>query len=167
MTDAVGMIGLGIMGSAMAGNLLAAGFRVVGCDIVPAARKALARQGGVAVASAGAVARRADVAITSLPSVAALDAVAADLAGAARRGLVVVETSTLPVEAKERAPDARARRGDAARLPTLGHRRAGAHARPRGLRERPAPRVPPRDPGARGLRPRALSRRPRSAPARG
>ncbi|MCL4800916.1 MAG: NAD(P)-dependent oxidoreductase [Burkholderiales bacterium] len=131
MTGAVGMIGLGIMGSAMAGNLLAAGFRVVGCDVVPAARKALARQGGVAVASAGAVARRADVAITSLPSVAALDAVAADLAGAARRGLVVVETSTLPIEAKERARRALARAG--ATLLDCPLSGTGAQARTRDL----------------------------------
>lgn len=103
MTTAVGMIGLGIMGSAMAGSLLAAGYRVVGCDVLPAARKGLARRGGIAVASADAVARRTGVVITSLPSVAALDAVAAGLAGAPRRDLVVVETSTLPIEAKARA----------------------------------------------------------------
>ena len=33
MTTTVGMVGLGIMGSAMSSNLLAAGFAVTGCDI--------------------------------------------------------------------------------------------------------------------------------------
>ena len=33
MTTNVGMIGLGIMGSAMSSNLLADGFVVAGCDI--------------------------------------------------------------------------------------------------------------------------------------
>ncbi|MCC6610378.1 MAG: NAD(P)-dependent oxidoreductase [Burkholderiales bacterium] len=111
MQSAVGMIGLGIMGSAMARNLLEAGFRVVGYDVLPEPRKALAGQGGAAAGSAAGVAKRVEIAITSLPSVAALDAVAADLAGAARRGLLVVETSTLPLDAKERARKRLARGG--------------------------------------------------------
>ena len=99
----VGMIGLGIMGSAMASNLLRAGFRVVGYDVLPAARSAFARTGGVAARSGAEVARRAPIVITSLPSVAALEAVASELAHAPRRGLIVVETSTLPLAAKEAA----------------------------------------------------------------
>jgi 3-hydroxyisobutyrate dehydrogenase-like beta-hydroxyacid dehydrogenase len=105
------MIGLGIMGSAMAGNLLKAGFRVVGYDVLPTPRKALAAQGGTAAGSAVGVAKRAGIAITSLPSVAALDAVAIELAAKPRRGLVIVETSTLPIEAKERARKVLARAG--------------------------------------------------------
>jgi 3-hydroxyisobutyrate dehydrogenase-like beta-hydroxyacid dehydrogenase len=105
------MIGLGIMGSAMAGNLLKAGFHVVGYDVLPTPRKALSSQGGTAAGSVAGVAKRAGIAITSLPSVAALDAVAAELAGEPRRGLVIVETSTLPIEAKERARKALARAG--------------------------------------------------------
>jgi 3-hydroxyisobutyrate dehydrogenase-like beta-hydroxyacid dehydrogenase len=111
MQSAVGMIGLGIMGSAMAGNLLKAEFRVVGYDVLPAPRKALAAQGGVAAGSAAGVAKRVEIAITSLPSVAALEAVAADLAAAPRRELLVVETSTLPLDAKERARRTLARAG--------------------------------------------------------
>jgi len=37
----VGILGLGIMGSAMAGNLLRAGFKVIGYDPVPACRSRL------------------------------------------------------------------------------------------------------------------------------
>jgi 3-hydroxyisobutyrate dehydrogenase-like beta-hydroxyacid dehydrogenase len=43
--------------------------------------------------------------LTSLPSVAALDATVASLVAAPRRGLVVAELSTLPIEAKEVARD--------------------------------------------------------------
>ena len=42
----VGVIGLGIMGSAMAANLVRGGFRVVGYDPVPEAGRQLKRAGG-------------------------------------------------------------------------------------------------------------------------
>lgn len=99
----IGMLGLGIMGSAMAANLLKSGYLVVGYDVV-AERRSEQRRAGVSVAAnAAAVARRADIVICSLPSVTALSAVAAELAATRQRGLVVVETSTLPIPAKEAA----------------------------------------------------------------
>ena len=63
----VGVIGLGIMGSAMAANLVRAGLRVQGTDPVAARRRALARAGGVPLASAGEVAAAAKILILSLP----------------------------------------------------------------------------------------------------
>jgi 3-hydroxyisobutyrate dehydrogenase-like beta-hydroxyacid dehydrogenase len=101
----VGVIGLGIMGSAMAGNLLKSGYRVVGYDVVAARRSEHRRAGGLIAANAAAVARRADIVICSLPSAVALDAVASDLATTRRRELIVVETSTLPLAAKQSASD--------------------------------------------------------------
>jgi len=102
----VGVIGLGNMGLPMAGHLLAAGFAVRGHDVRPEAVDALARAGGTPTASpAGAVAGAA-VAITSLPSVAALQEVVGGehgLAGADPDGLILIETSTLPVAAKAEA----------------------------------------------------------------
>ena len=41
----VGIVGLGIMGGAFASNLVDAGWRVIGYDIDPARRRALARAG--------------------------------------------------------------------------------------------------------------------------
>jgi 3-hydroxyisobutyrate dehydrogenase-like beta-hydroxyacid dehydrogenase len=111
MTPTVGVIGLGIMGSAMAANLVKSGFRVVGHDVASAARRAHARAGGVVARSNADVARRAPIVITSLPSAAALAAVAGEIAGARRKGLVVVETSTLPIEVKEAARAVLARAG--------------------------------------------------------
>ena len=60
----VGMIGLGIMGSAMSFNLGRAGFRVVGYDVAAGPRGAHARAGGVAARSPREVAKRADIVIT-------------------------------------------------------------------------------------------------------
>ena len=67
---AVGVIGVGIMGGAMAEALLSAGHDVVGYDPAPAARRRLERAGGDALESSFAVAKRARVVITSLPSTA-------------------------------------------------------------------------------------------------
>jgi 3-hydroxyisobutyrate dehydrogenase-like beta-hydroxyacid dehydrogenase len=107
----VGMIGLGIMGSAMSFNLARAGFRVVGYDVVPRRRAELARSGGAAARSPREVAKRTDIIITSLPSAHALTEVAAELGKSAKRGTIVVETSTLPIRVKEGARDALAKRG--------------------------------------------------------
>ena len=103
MAERVGFLGLGIMGSAMAANLVKAGFRVVGYDVAPKARAGHRRAGGTVARSARDVARRAPIVITSLPSAAALAAVVEELAGGRRRDLVVVETSTLPLEVKHAA----------------------------------------------------------------
>jgi len=107
----VGMAGLGIMGSAMSANLVKAGFRVVGYDPMPTQRAVLKRAGGTPVANAGAVAKGADVVITSLPSAAALAAVAQELAQKGAKGLIVIETSTLPIAVKEAARKVLARAG--------------------------------------------------------
>jgi 3-hydroxyisobutyrate dehydrogenase-like beta-hydroxyacid dehydrogenase len=106
----VGLLGLGIMGSAMSGHLLERGFDVIGYDPLPDRAAALRAAGGRDVASVADVARAVDVAITSLPTAEAAVAVCAEIAGQARPGLVVVETSTLPMDVKATC---RARLGDA------------------------------------------------------
>ena len=107
MKQAVGVIGLGIMGSAMSMNLVRAGFSVHGFDIAPAQRKALEKEGGSAATSASEVARNAEVLITSLPSSEALHAVAQEIDGKC----IVVETSTLPIDDKLEARDTLAQKG--------------------------------------------------------
>ena len=107
MKETVGVIGLGIMGGAMAEALLEHGYNVVGYDVVPGARHRLKQAGGKHLASSTAVAERADVLITALATVAALDDAVERIAAAKRakgaRRPIVVETSTLPLEDKERA----------------------------------------------------------------
>jgi 3-hydroxyisobutyrate dehydrogenase-like beta-hydroxyacid dehydrogenase len=110
----VGVVGLGHMGLPMAGHLLAAGFGVRGYDVRPEAVAALAAAGGAPAASPAGTAAGAQVVITSLPSVAALaEVVNGDqgLASAAREGLILIETSTLPVAVKADAAQVMARAG--------------------------------------------------------
>lgn len=97
----VGIVGLGIMGSAYARNLLERGYEVVGTDVSEAAMTELAGPGGRCVGSAREVAGAADIVLLALPSVKALEAVTAEIAGAVRPGAVVCEMGTLPIEAKE------------------------------------------------------------------
>lgn len=109
MTQKVGMIGLGIMGSAMSANLLKAGFPVIGYDIVPELVETHVDNGGGGAASPREVADNSDVVITSLPSVEALQDVVSGEEGllkSSRMGLVVIETSTLPLAAKQEAYEA-------------------------------------------------------------
>ncbi|HEV8016609.1 MAG TPA: NAD(P)-dependent oxidoreductase [Stellaceae bacterium] len=98
----IGIVGLGIMGGAIARNLLAAGMSVRGYDI-DAARLDALKPNGIATKSAGDAAQGADVVLTSLPSIEALDDTVAHLLAAKVPGLVVAELSTLPIAVKEKA----------------------------------------------------------------
>ena len=102
----VGIIGLGIMGGAFAKHLRAANFAVVGSDLAAARRSALKKLGGVAVGSAAEVGASARIVITSLPSLAAFESALfgqQGIAAGARKGTIVIEASTLPIEVKEDA----------------------------------------------------------------
>src|ERR1700722_16021810 len=101
-----GVIGLGIMGGAFAKHLAAAGVRTSGYDLLSAGLVAFSAHGGSACSSSREVAGEADIVITSLPNAAALENAlfgAQGLVAAARTGLLVVETSTLSLDDKERA----------------------------------------------------------------
>ncbi len=110
----VGVIGLGIMGGAIARNLVAAGQKVCGYDPDPDRQREAEGNGVDVLESAGAVAARSSIVLTSLPSVAALEAVTDDLAGLPETdtdGLIVAELSTLPIDAKVASRDRLAERG--------------------------------------------------------
>jgi 3-hydroxyisobutyrate dehydrogenase len=109
MKDTIGVVGLGIMGSAMARNLLKEGFVVIGYDVRDEALDDFAQAGGERVNSPRAVAERAGIIITSLPTPAALSAVMSGNDGiktAKGTGQIVVECSTMPLELKQEAYDA-------------------------------------------------------------
>jgi len=107
----VGMLGLGIMGSAMAASLMKAGFQVVGYDPVAACRRRHRKAGGIVANSPGEVVASAMLVITSLPSARALLEVANQIAKTRQPRLIVVETSTLPIPAKEKARQRLAKAG--------------------------------------------------------
>ncbi len=110
----VGVVGLGIMGGAFSRNLLDSGFEVSGYDIVQKNMMALQKAGGHPAASPRDVAKHADVLITSLPSIAAFHEVMAGkngIAAANKKGLIVVEASTLPLDDKKKGHDVLAESG--------------------------------------------------------
>jgi len=108
---AVGMIGLGIMGSAMSYNLLRAGFPVIGYDVAVKARADHEKAGGKVAKSVAEVAKGVETLITSLPSYKALAAVSEELGASTKSSHVVIETSTMPIAVKEAALDVLAKRG--------------------------------------------------------
>jgi len=101
----VGIVGLGIMGGAIAKNLSAAGWRVVGFDI-DAARCAEAKAAGVEIAkSAAAVAETATTILVSLPKPEALTATVDAIIEAKLPRRVIAELSTFSLDDKAEAEE--------------------------------------------------------------
>lgn len=73
MSTRVGLVGLGLLGHAVASRLVAAGHEVVGYDVLPERVRALEALGGVRAASPEAVARSAALVCTILPSLATVE----------------------------------------------------------------------------------------------
>jgi len=107
----VGVIGLGIMGGAFAQHLAAAGRRVVGFDIDPKRRRAMAKAGVETMDGADAVAAAAPVIITSLPNPRALHDTVKAIVAAKQPERVVIEASTFTLDDKLKAERALAKAG--------------------------------------------------------
>ncbi|HET6838289.1 MAG TPA: NAD(P)-dependent oxidoreductase [Bradyrhizobium sp.] len=102
MDRTVGMIGLGIMGGAIARNLVERGWRVIGFD-TDAGRCAELAHDHVSIADdAGRVARDAPIIMTSLPNPAAVESVAKTIANSGQTPRIVIELSTLTIADKLR-----------------------------------------------------------------
>lgn len=113
MTTSLGVIGLGNMGGAIAQNLLAAGFQVVGLDIDTERMAPFTAGGGKPAATPAEVTQEADIVILSLPSVAALEQVVHGSGGlleGGRSGVICIESGTFPLAAKISAAEALATR---------------------------------------------------------
>ncbi|QDY79709.1 2-hydroxy-3-oxopropionate reductase [Streptomyces qinzhouensis] len=94
----VAWIGLGIMGSPMAENLLKAGYPVTGCTLEQAKLDRLAAAGGSAAASVADAVRDADVIITMVPASPQVEAVAYGPDGIlanARPGALLIDMSSI------------------------------------------------------------------------
>jgi L-threonate 2-dehydrogenase len=105
----VGFIGLGVLGSAIAANMVSGGLDVLGYDVSESARKASAEQGVTEAASLDEVARACAVIFTCLPNAKALmDVISGDagIASVAFDGQIIVELSTLALEDKNAGREA-------------------------------------------------------------
>jgi 3-hydroxyisobutyrate dehydrogenase len=107
----IGFIGLGNMGGPMAANLVKAGERVHGFDVVPASRDASARDGVQIVATARATVESADVVVTMLPAGEHVMSVWNDILPVARQGTLFIDCSTIDVANARNAHKLAAERG--------------------------------------------------------
>src|SRR5436189_1004258 len=108
----VGIVGLGIMGGAIAKNLSAAGWQVIGFDIEKMRCDEAKAAGAEIAASAAAVAAKATNILVSLPKPEALMATVEAIADAKLPRRVIAELSTFSIEDKAQAEAA---------LRTAGH----------------------------------------------
>ncbi len=95
----------------MSANLMRAGYRVLGYDVLARRRQDHRRAGGQVARSCRELGSRAAIIICSLPSSEALLQTAAELAESPPPPQIVIDTSTLPVAVKEEARRRLAARG--------------------------------------------------------
>jgi len=101
----VGIVGIGIMGTAMSRRMLNAGFEVHGYDTDADKLAEFERMGGHGKQSGGEVAAASELVIFSLPSIPSLVAATEDVVAGAHDGLIAAEMGTFPIEAKQAAFD--------------------------------------------------------------
>jgi 3-hydroxyisobutyrate dehydrogenase-like beta-hydroxyacid dehydrogenase len=92
-TRTIGVIGLGLLGRALAERLRAAGWAVYGYDLDPRRREELVRIGGTALDSGRAVTLACGRIVLSLPTSDVVRAVVAEM-GELRPGLCIIDTTT-------------------------------------------------------------------------
>ncbi|MER5651280.1 2-hydroxy-3-oxopropionate reductase [Streptosporangium sp. NPDC002524] len=110
----IGFIGLGIMGSPMAANLVRAGHTVVGYDTSAERMDALAVAGGKSAGSVAEAVAQAEVVITMLPDSPQVEEVAFGEDGLlqqGRQGLIHIDMSTVRPETSRRVAQAAAVKG--------------------------------------------------------
>jgi putative dehydrogenase len=131
MDKTVGIVGLGIMGGAIARNLIDREWRVIGFDIDAARRSELALANVTIASDVRQLARDAPIIMTSLPSPAAVEDVAHGIANSGQSRRIGVELSTLSIADKLRFGAILKKAGHIALdCPLSG---TGAHAKVRGL----------------------------------
>src|SRR5450432_1583088 len=95
---AIAFIGLGNMGGPMAANLVKAGHRVAGFDLVEKLRHDAAATGVAIAGSAREAVAGADVVLTMLPAGRHVIAAWADILPAATPGALFIDSSTIDVD---------------------------------------------------------------------
>jgi|TARA_B100001765_G_C19486254_1_gene331444 3-hydroxyisobutyrate dehydrogenase-like beta-hydroxyacid dehydrogenase len=108
----IGFIGLGVLGNAIARNIVASGSDVLAHDMSMAARKTALADGLALATDLAEVGGRCDLVFTCLPNGAAMHAVCTELAETGGvGGQLVVDLSTLSIADKETARDILMRAG--------------------------------------------------------
>src|SRR5919106_1241742 len=124
MADAVGFIGLGIMGRPMAKNLMDAGYDLAVHNRSPEKAEELASEGATAAGSPREVAESCDVVITMLPDSPEVEEVLSGEDGVlegVREGALIVDMSTIsPVVTDELAGEAEERGASMLDAPVSG-----------------------------------------------
>ncbi|MFO0808236.1 MAG: NAD(P)-dependent oxidoreductase [Gemmataceae bacterium] len=90
----LGMVGLGLLGSALAERFLRAGHVVVGYDVAPDRRDLFASLGGRCAGSAAEVVRASARTVLSLPTSDVVETVLREASDELRDGAVVMDTTT-------------------------------------------------------------------------
>jgi len=106
----VGVIGLGLLGGAIAERLISAGFCVHGFDLRPDCRAAFAETGGVAVESARDVAACPRI-VLSLPEATVSELVVQEMQGELQPGSLIIDTTTGHPERMKAIAETLAERG--------------------------------------------------------
>src|SRR3712207_3767937 len=110
----VAFIGLGIMGGPMAGNLVKAGFDVVGYNRSPEPIQRLVEQGGRGAGSLAEAVRDADVVVTMVPDSPDVEAVTIGedgFYGLVKPGTLHVDMSSIRPDVAKRVAEAGRQRG--------------------------------------------------------
>ena len=114
--ETVGIIGLGIMGSALADQLISKGFSVFGIDPSNKARNRAKQAGVEVVPSIDVLLRHSHKLLSSLPSNEAFESICDALLQARAEAnqtsnVILAETSTLPIDIKQKQERRLARAG--------------------------------------------------------
>jgi 3-hydroxyisobutyrate dehydrogenase-like beta-hydroxyacid dehydrogenase len=92
--DQVGIVGLGLMGNAIARRLVAGGVGVVGFDVAAAAREEASTAGVTVAADAGAVLAACDVVVLSLPTSDIVERMLQESSPRIRPNAIILDTTT-------------------------------------------------------------------------
>jgi 3-hydroxyisobutyrate dehydrogenase len=107
----IAFIGLGNMGGPMAANLVKAGHTVTGVDLVEASREAARTAGITIAASAPEAVADADAVVTMLPAGKHVRAVWTEIVPDAKRGALLIDSSTIDVDSARAAHELAAAAG--------------------------------------------------------
>src|SRR5882724_97696 len=99
----IAFIGLGNMGGPMAANLVKAGDKVTGFDLVEASRKQAKTDGAAIADSSVSAVKGADVVITMLPAGKHVVSVWTDVVPSMTKGALIIDCSTIDVESAKQA----------------------------------------------------------------